>query len=114
MSIPDGWTYIEGRDGYRARALLMAADDVGLPQESVQAQRGGYLVPDAVAEAYEKGQATPVEDEQSTDEPVKVVPDDSWKNADIEAYAADNGIDLGGATKKADMLAAIAATGEKE
>lgn len=34
-------------------------------------------------------------------------PDDSWKNDEIEAYAAAKSIDLGSAKKKADMLAAI-------
>ncbi|WP_127572772.1 hypothetical protein [Georgenia faecalis] len=34
-------------------------------------------------------------------------PSDGWKNKQIEAYAQANGIDLGGASKKADMLAAI-------
>jgi len=37
-------------------------------------------------------------------------PDDSWTNAEIEAYAKDNNINLDGATKKADMLGAIEAS----
>lgn len=37
-------------------------------------------------------------------------PDETWKNAQIEAYAKAGGIDLGEATTKADMLAAIAAS----
>ena len=36
-------------------------------------------------------------------------PTSEWTNAEIEAYAKANNIDLGGATKKADMLAVIAA-----
>ena len=38
-------------------------------------------------------------------------PDSTWTNAEIEAYAKDNGIDLDGATKKADMLGVIEAAG---
>ncbi|QMU97839.1 hypothetical protein FVO59_11955 [Microbacterium esteraromaticum] len=34
-------------------------------------------------------------------------PDASWKVADLKAYAEENGIDLGDATKKADILAAL-------
>lgn len=34
-------------------------------------------------------------------------PDSSWKVADLKAYAADNGIDLGDATKKDEIVAAI-------
>lgn len=35
------------------------------------------------------------------------VPDESWKNDEIQDYAAQHGIDLGDATVKADMLAVI-------
>ncbi|MFC9786438.1 hypothetical protein [Rhodococcus sp. NPDC127528] len=36
-------------------------------------------------------------------------PSDSWKVPELKAYAAEHGIELGEATKKADILAAIAA-----
>jgi len=36
-------------------------------------------------------------------------PDASWKVADLKAHADENGIDLGDATKKEDIVAAIAA-----
>ena len=39
-------------------------------------------------------------------------PDSSWKVADLRAYASENGIDLGDATKKDDIVAAIQAAGE--
>jgi hypothetical protein len=42
------------------------------------------------------------------EETVDGEPNDGWTNAQIQAYATEHGIDLGGATKKADMLAAIA------
>ena len=35
-------------------------------------------------------------------------PDESWTNAEIKQYAEDHGVDLGGATTKADMLAVLA------
>lgn len=41
--------------------------------------------------------------------PESVTPDKSWKNEDLVTYAAEHSIDLGGATKKDDLLAAIAA-----
>lgn len=34
-------------------------------------------------------------------------PDASWKVADLKAHADENGIDLGDATKKEDIVAAI-------
>lgn len=37
------------------------------------------------------------------------LPSDSWKVADLKAYAEDHSIDLGDATKKDDIVAAIAA-----
>ena len=36
-------------------------------------------------------------------------PDESWKVAQLKAHAAEQGIDLGDATKKDDILAAIVA-----
>lgn len=36
-------------------------------------------------------------------------PDSTWKVADLRSYAADNGVDLGEATKKDEVLAAIVA-----
>ena len=36
-------------------------------------------------------------------------PDATWKVADLKAYAEDSGIELGEATKKDDILAALAA-----
>jgi len=40
--------------------------------------------------------------------PESVGPDKSWKNEDLVTYAAEHSIDLDGATKKDDLLAAIA------
>jgi len=37
-------------------------------------------------------------------------PSESWKGEQLKAYAKANEIDLGGATNKADMVAAIAAS----
>lgn len=36
-------------------------------------------------------------------------PDSTWKVADLKSYAAENGVDLGEATKKEDIVAALAA-----
>lgn len=38
-------------------------------------------------------------------------PDTSWKVADLKAYADENGIDLGDATKKADILDVLSKVG---
>lgn len=39
-------------------------------------------------------------------------PDSTWKVADLKAYASENSIDLGDATKKDDILSAINGSGE--
>ena len=41
-------------------------------------------------------------------------PDASWKVADLKAHAEENGIDLGEATKKEDILTAITAASNPE
>ena len=48
----------------------------------------------------------PTAEVEDQDEPGDT-PGESWTNAEIKQYADDNGIDLGGATTKADMLAVI-------
>lgn len=40
-------------------------------------------------------------------------PDKSWKVAELKAYAEEQGIDLGDATKKDDILAVIADGGDE-
>lgn len=46
--------------------------------------------------------------------PKSDTPDASWKVAELKAYADENGIDLGEATKKEDILAAITAASVSE
>ena len=73
---------------------------------------GGLVHEDDLQDAP-KAQAAPsapvVEDEAPSpaQEDAGEKPDKSWTGPRIRKYAEDNGIDLGGATTKADMLAAI-------
>lgn len=101
---------VSPRSRENAEALLAAADKLGYEPDVVRTQHNGYLVPRDVAERFQamlNGEIDePVEDEPET-------PDESWNNDKIRAYADENKIDLGDNTKKADMLAAIAAA-EKE
>lgn len=50
----DGYGIIAGRSAKNARAALDAADAAGVDQREVQAVDGGYEVPLAVLDAYEK------------------------------------------------------------
>lgn len=128
------YTTIHQSDRATAEALLVAAEGLGYEVYEVRTVAGGFIVPDAVAARYEEmkaGKTAPISEEGPADvtyvdgtkpevgeDGIPVVeaktPDESWKNADIVAYAEENNIDLGGATKKSDMLAAITADTKEE
>lgn len=124
--IPEGHGIIAGRSSANARAALAAAEAAGVDTSEVLAVREGYLVPDAVLDAFHAAAAGEPADvtyidgskPETGDDGIPVVeeltPTSDWKNADIEQWASDHGIDLGGATKKADMLAAISTADTKE
>jgi hypothetical protein len=103
-AIPEGFGIIAGRSRKNAQSALDAAAQAGVDTAQVRAVPEGYLVPDAVLDAWHEANATVPDDTPTSD----------WKNADIEAWAKDHDVELGGATTKADMLAAIAAANEKE
>jgi hypothetical protein len=115
------FTTITPRSRATAEALLVAADKLGLPRAQVRTSIRGYIVPDAVAAEYRKmlaGETEPIEPEVSEPEEVAPLregsPDGTWKNEEIKAWAEAHEVDLGGATKKADMLAAVQATDTEE
>lgn len=71
---------------------------------------GDHLLSDAPPAAQTVKAETvvaPAGDEPADDADASEVPDGSWTNQRIRKYAEDNGIDLGGATTKVDMLAAF-------
>jgi hypothetical protein len=113
-NIPDGYGFVGPRGRKIAEALLDLSAKIGSDPALVRAQMDGYLAPEAVVREYEKGLGTSEEGPLPDTEPMDPVPDGSWKNADIEDYAEQHGIDLGGATKKADMLSAISAATKEE
>lgn len=100
-NIPEGYGLIAGRSRKTAQAALEAADRAGVDVHEVSAVPEGYVVPLAVLEAYH-GTGDVVQQDAA-------VPTDEWKNAEIRDWADAHDVDLGEATKKADMLAAIAA-----
>lgn len=109
MSIPSGYVLIKTRRTREtARAALDAATAIGKPTSVVKAVQDGFLVPRGAEDHYVDPLATEAPEEEPQDES-EDGPDETWKNADIETYAIEHGVDLEGATKKAEMLAAIAA-----
>jgi hypothetical protein len=110
-NIPDGYGFVAGRSREHAKAILAAAEAAGVDKALVQTVADGYLAPEAAVRQYEgKTLGADEEPEKGPSE----VPDESWKNADIKTWAEDHGVDLGDATKKADMLAAISSADTKE
>jgi hypothetical protein len=106
--IPEGFGIIAGRSRKNAQAALDAAKAAGVDPSEVKAVAGGYQVPDAVLAAFHEAIEGTADDAEAT-------PTSDWKNAEIKDWAKAHEIDLGDATTKADMLAAIdAAANEKE
>ena len=76
---------------------LAAGDEV---PEWAQGLIGDHLTGEPVADVPERS--------ENTDEAGKAgVPDESWTVVELREHAKTNGIDLAGATTKADILAAI-------
>jgi hypothetical protein len=107
--IPDGYGIIAGRSRANAQAALDAAAEAGVDPAEVKAVKEGYLVPEAVLDAFH-GKST---GDEPADEP-EPTPTSDWKNADIKDWAAAHDVDLGEATTKADMLDVIASTNKEE
>jgi hypothetical protein len=136
-NIPDGYGFVAGRSRETAKAILAAAEAAGVDPGLVQTIAGGYLAPEKAVRQYEgkdglgatdEGEGIePDEFEHEEPEPQEYEllpekvelsgddrPNESWKNADIKNWARDNGVDLGDATNKADMLAAISSADTEE
>jgi len=105
--IPEGYGIIAGRSRKNAQAALAAAAAAGVDPAEVKAVTGGYQVPDAVLAAFHEAIDGTADDAEAT-------PTSDWKNAEIKDWAAAHEVDLGDATTKADMLAAIAAANKEE
>lgn len=57
VNIADGNAFVAGRDVEQVRRLLAIAEEIGLDPAVVQTRMGGYEVPAAIADVYEKEQA---------------------------------------------------------
>jgi hypothetical protein len=112
----DGYAFVSPKSSATARALLDAAKSLGLEASVVRSTMGGYYVPVSVSKKYETVSlgAQPEESAVEEDAGKSDFPDDSWKVAEIKKWAEDHEVDLGDATKKADILAAISSADTKE
>lgn len=83
-------------------------NQVGLLLDDEQdAERIAYLKKQLKADVYDDVKVEPLE-KQKTDKPLEKRTVD-----ELRQYAADNNVDLGEATKKEDILAAIAAASQQ-
>ncbi len=125
MNIPSYYGEIGTEHTPEALARVQdAAFQMNVSNTFISPTDNGYAAPPKVIARYEQdnfgADAEDPDVESDTDEggsdtePVEQLPDESWKNADIEAWAEAHKVDLGGASKKADMLAVIAAANNKE
>lgn len=112
MSVEEGYAFVSPKGAETARRLLEATTALGLDASVVRSTMGGYYVPVAVSKKYETD-ALGAKPDEDTDEEKRDLPDDSWKVAEIKEWAQAHEVDLGDATKKADILAAIR-TADKE
>lgn len=68
-------------------------------------------IPQHLQDLYDSlgGPVEPVETAAPLEDAAEELPNSTWTVAELKAYAYENKIDLGTATKKADILAAIEA-----
>ena len=109
-TLPDGYGFVGPRGRKTVQALLDAAVAAGFPTNTVSTRIDGYIAPVEVVKEYEKalGGGDTAEDQGP------VAPDMGWKVAEIKEWADTHNVDLGDATKKADMLSAISAATKEE
>jgi len=93
--IPEGFYLLGPLTKENARTAISEAQERGFGADTVQTRHDGFLIP------LKEGEILNVEAEAID------APDKTWKNDDIVAFAEEHEIDLGDATTKADMLAAI-------
>lgn len=102
-----GNVIIKGQSKDDAVLLLEAAQKLDLPAGVVRTVTGGFRVPVEVAEKAGLDYEDPNAEQAEVQDFPDGEPNKDWKVAELEAYAAANEIDLDGATRKDDILAAV-------
>lgn len=94
IKIPEGYELLTGRSRENARAAIQLAVERGLPTEVVRTTGEGYLIP--------------IVDEVTSDDLEYVeLPESTATKAEFEAFAAEHGIDLSGASNNTQRFDAI-------
>ena len=113
-NIPEGYELLSGHSRENARKALSLAQERGFPVETVLSVKDGYHVPlegtePPVIGGYVSNEPDEIVSDSEDGEPVEIegVPLEDHTVAELKDLAEKDGIDLGGATKKADIIAAI-------
>lgn len=94
IQIPEGYELLSGRSRENARAALKLAEERGFPVSSVQTTTEGYFIPTG-------------EDLQVVDAEYVELPEATATKGEFEAFAAEHGIDLSGASNNTQRFEAI-------
>lgn len=119
--VTDGFAHIQFLDREKAGPAITKLLELGGPGlldvDTRSNSRKTYIVPESIArdaglldDQPADEDATPAKaaaDDQPADDQPEGEPSDSWTVAQLTDYAKREEIDLGGATRKADILAAI-------
>lgn len=118
IEVEDGFAHIQFLDASKRGPALAKLLAIGGPElietDSRSNPRKTYIVPEGMAR-----DAGLLDDSEPEDKPLGVdfpetEPNDSWTVPQLRSYAKLHEIDLGAATKKADILAAVTAPSPPE
>lgn len=70
-NIPDGQVFVAGRVRENVVRLLEIASELGIDQNVVKTTAGGYVVPAAVADVFEKESASKAEKVEEAPKPAR-------------------------------------------
>ena len=108
IAIPEGYELLAGRNRKNAKKALSIATDRGFPEQTVLTHPEGYLIPTGV-DAIETEPGTEGEEPLVIEGTPIDLPPVSASKGDLEAFAAEHGVDLTEAKNNEDRHAAIKA-----
>ena len=112
VEVENGFAHIQFLDSSKKGPVLTQLLELVGPEligiDTRSNPRKTYIVPEGTA------RDAGLLDEAPASEPTPDAPDESWTVVQLVDYANREEIDLGGATKKADILAAITAANSPE
>lgn len=104
--IPEGYELLSGRSRKNARKAIATAKERGFPSSVVLTQQDGYLIPLGDGDPAEQDH---ILSDDPDGEPTELVAEklEDLTVAQLKELAEKHEVDLGDATKKADIIAKI-------